>query len=147
MILYCMDCHDNDAWTPGGTSPRGPHGSRFAPILARSYETNDPTIESFQAYALCYKCHTQSYVINDSALTFPHRRHVVDSQSPCAACHDAHGSRQSVRLINFALADRTGKAVVTPSQVQSRLEFVSLGPGHGQCYLTCHGVNHEPRSY
>jgi hypothetical protein len=72
----------------------------------------------------------------------------VDGEdAPCAVCHDAHGSRQGVGLINFMLQDSTGRTVVTPSQSQGRLEFISLGPGRGQCYLTCHGENHEPEEY
>ncbi len=146
-LLYCTDCHNNDEWTISGTKPRGPHGSRYAPILEREYEQNDPTPESFPVYAMCYKCHNRNFLINDTARTFPHREHVVEEQAPCAVCHDAHGSRQSSHLINFMLRDRTGKTVVTPSASQKRLEYISLGPGHGQCYLTCHGENHEPKSY
>jgi hypothetical protein len=36
--------------------------------------------------------------------------------------------------------------VVSPSRA-GRLEYVSLGPGRGQCYLACHGKNHEPEAY
>ncbi len=146
-ILYCTDCHNNDEWTPTGTKPRGPHGSRYLPILEREYQANDPSSESFQTYALCYKCHNRDFLVNDRARTFLHKKHVVDKQAPCAACHDAHGSRQNIRLINFMLRDRTGKTVVSPSNSQRRLEYLSLGPGRGQCYLICHGKNHEPETY
>jgi hypothetical protein len=146
-ILYCTECHNNDEWTPTGTKPRGPHGSRYLPILEREYQPNDPSSESFQTYALCYKCHNRDFLINDRARTFLHREHVVGERAPCAACHDAHGSRQNIRLINFMLRDRTGKTVVSPSRSQGRLEYVSLGPGRGQCYLLCHGKNHEPETY
>ncbi len=146
-VIFCTDCHNNDEWTPTGTKPRGPHGSRHTPILERDYQTNDPSVEAYQTYGLCYKCHNRNFLIIDGAHTFPHMRHVVDQQSPCAACHDAHGSRQNVLLINFMLRDRTGRTVVSPSQTQGRLEYVSLGPGRGQCYLTCHDRNHEPETY
>lgn len=146
-VLYCTDCHNNDEWTSTGTKPRGGHGSRYAPILERNYETIDPAPESFQSYAMCYKCHNRDFLINDRARTFLHNKHVVGQQASCAACHDAHGSRQHVGLINFMIRDRTGKTVVSPSQSQKRLEFVSLGPGRGQCYLACHGKNHEPEKY
>ena len=146
-IIYCTDCHNNDEWTPAGTKPRGPHGSRYLPILEREYQANDPSSESFQTYALCYKCHNRDFLVNDRARTFLHKKHVVDKQAPCAACHDAHGSRQNIRLINFMLRDRTGKTVVSPSRNQARLEYVSLGLGRGQCYLLCHGKNHEPETY
>ncbi len=146
-LVYCADCHNNDQWTPTGTQPRGAHGSRYAPILERNYELNDPASESYQSYAMCYKCHNRDYLINDRAKTFLHQKHVVQAQAPCAVCHDAHGSRQHVGLINFMIRDRTGKTVVSASQVQKRLEFTSLGAGRGQCYLVCHGKNHEPASY
>lgn len=146
-IIYCTDCHNNDAWTSGGTAPRGSHGSIYWPILAANYQTNDPTAESAANYAICYKCHDRTYLINDTARTFQHRLHVIEQRAPCAVCHDAHGSTANVGLINFMLRDRTGKAVVSPSSNQKRLQFISVGPGQGQCYLVCHGQNHEPKSY
>ncbi|MFQ5853326.1 MAG: cytochrome c3 family protein, partial [Candidatus Binatia bacterium] len=146
-VIYCFDCHNNDEWTEAGTEPRGPHGSRYTPILEREYQANDPSMESFQTYALCYKCHNRDFLINDRANTFLHKKHVVEKQAPCSACHDAHGSRGNIRLINFMLRDRTGRTVVSPSRNQGRLEYISLGPGRGQCYLQCHGENHEPQSY
>lgn len=146
-IISCTSCHNNEEWTSSGGNPRGPHGSRFEPILGWQYLTNDLTPESYQNYGLCYQCHNQSFLINDRAHTFPHSTHVVADQAPCAACHDAHGSRQNAHLVDFMLRDRTGRAVVTPSRTQKRLEYTSLGAGHGQCYLECHGVNHEPKQY
>ena len=146
-VIGCIDCHNNDEWTSSGTRPRGPHGSRYAQILEREYRVNDPSAESFQSYSLCYKCHNRNSLISDAAHTFPHRIHVVESQSPCATCHDAHGSRHNVALVNFMLIDPTGNPVVSPSQEQQRLEYDSLGTGRGQCFLQCHGVNHEPKGY
>ncbi len=146
-IIYCTSCHNNDDWTPGGTQPRGPHGSSYVPILEQEYQVNDPSSESFQSYALCYKCHNRDFQVNDRANTFSHKEHVVDEATSCAVCHDAHGSRKSVGLINFMLRDRTGKTVVSSSQKQGRLEHISLGSGRGQCFLLCHGKNHEPESY
>lgn len=149
-LLYCTDCHNNDEWTATGTQPRGPHGSRYQPILEREYLTTDPTVETFQNYALCYKCHNRSFLINDQARTFLHNLHVSGQQAPCAACHDAHGSRQNSRLINFMRLDRTAKSVVSAS-TGGRLEFNTPrpggGPGSGQCFLTCHNKNHGPLCY
>ncbi len=146
-LITCTSCHNNDDWTPGGASPRGPHGSRFEPLIAREYQMNDPNVESYQNYGLCYGCHNRTFLITDQAGTFSHKLHVADRKAPCAACHDAHGSRVNGHLIDFMLRDRTGKPVVSPSSTQHRLQYVSLGPGRGQCYLSCHGVNHEPKSY
>ena len=145
-MVYCSNCHNNDEWTTAGTTPRGPHGSRHAPILEREYQMNDPTPESFLSYELCYKCHNRNYLINDQARTFPHNRHVQRAQASCAVCHDAHGSRENLHLINFMRVDSTGKTVVNPSS-SGRLEYNSTGVGEGNCYLSCHGVNHNPRRY
>lgn len=145
-IIDCISCHNNDDWTPTGTSPRGPHGSRNQPILERQYQANDPTTESLTTYAMCYKCHNRDYLITDRANTFKHEKHVTGADAPCAACHDAHGSRQNPHLINFMLRDRTNKTVVSPNS-QGRLQYISLGTGRGQCYLQCHGKDHNPESY
>jgi len=145
-IIDCVSCHNNDDWTATGTSPRGPHGSRNEPILERQYQTNDPTTESITTYAMCYKCHNRGYLITDRARTFKHEKHVTGANAPCAACHDAHGSRQNAHLINFMLRDRTNKTVVSPNS-QGRLEYITTAPGRGSCYLRCHGKNHNPESY
>lgn len=146
-MIGCTSCHNNDDWTALGTEPRGPHGSRYEAILAAQDVATDPSAESPQSYALCYQCHNRTFLITDQANTFRHQSHVVTDQAPCAVCHDAHGSRGNVHLIDFMLRDRTGKVVVGPSAAQRRLEYTPLGNGHGQCYLSCHGVNHEPKAY
>jgi predicted CXXCH cytochrome family protein len=145
-MIYCTDCHNNDEWTPAGGRPRGAHGSRYQPLLEKEYRTDDPMSESYQSYALCYKCHDRSFLINDQANAFPHGQHVRDEQTSCAVCHDAHGARDNESLINFMRYDESGKSVVDASG-SGRLEFVSLGPGRGQCFLQCHGSNHDPKEY
>jgi predicted CXXCH cytochrome family protein len=146
--INCTSCHNNNDATLGTVAPLGPHGSIYEPILERQYLTTDPTPESAQAYDMCYKCHSQPFLINDQARTFHHRSHVVGDNATCASCHDPHGSRKNAHLIDFMLRDRNGKSVVTPSATLGRLEYVAgPGPGHGSCYLQCHGSNHEPKSY
>lgn len=149
-VISCTDCHNNDEWSRSGNAPKGPHGSIYPPLLEREYEANDPSVESFQTYALCYKCHNRDFLINDRANTFPHRKHVVEEGASCAACHDAHGSRDNPFLINFMRFDRTGKEVVRPVTDGSGnevLEFVSPAPGRGECSLLCHGVEHRAEGY
>lgn len=146
-VIYCTNCHNNDEWTPTGTRPRGPHGSRYEPILEREFQAGDPVAESLASYALCYKCHNRSTLIDGSG-RFPHKKHVVEKNASCAVCHDIHGSRQNIRLINFMLRTKAGSTVVTPAS-SGRLEFVPdlARPGRGSCFLKCHGEEHNPRSY
>ena len=168
-IIRCTDCHNNS-----DPSPAGPHASRYAPILERNYIATDPAAESPGAYAICYKCHDRDSVLGaptpatTAATTaanaataraatirttvatrtggFPHWLHVVKNQTSCAVCHDAHGSRDNAHLIDFMTRDATGKPVVT-ANIAGRLNYISGGAGKGSCYLTCHGVSHNPLSY
>jgi len=146
-MISCTDCHNNDRWTQGGTAPRGPHGSRFEPILQMEYETVDPSTESYASYALCYKCHDRSAIMFNFG-GFPHKQHVVDQHTSCAVCHDPHGSQRSTYLINFMTMSKQGASVVRPSK-SGRLEYVPdpARRGHGKCYMTCHNTDHNPASY
>ena len=91
-MIGCTDCHNNNEWTIAtGNAPRGPHASRFAPILERNYMTADGTPESPSNYDLCYKCHDRNSILGD--VTFPHKVHLVDQQTPCSICHDSHAKR------------------------------------------------------
>jgi hypothetical protein len=143
-IIYCSSCHGNDDATPGGA---GPHGSNFDFLLARQYRVGDDVAESPTAYALCYDCHSRSSILADESFS-RHRRYVVEERISCAVCHDPHGIDlglgnpiNNAHLINFDVT------VVEPDAVTGRLEYVSTGVRSGDCYLTCHGVNHSPKSY
>jgi len=138
--ILCTDCHNSDS-----QNASGPHGSVYAPILEREYRTESPAPESSQTYALCYKCHNRDSLLTDKD-GFPHQTHVVQGGASCAACHDAHGSRYNTHLINFMIEDAIGGAGVSPSS-SGRLEFQDLGQSQGQCYLNCHGIDHNPKSY
>ena len=145
-IIYCTDCHNSEQTGP--TSPRGPHGSQYAPILEREFQQGDPVAESPSAFALCYKCHSRSVLLGGGSIRFPHDKHLQGANASCAVCHDVHGSRQNIRLINFMLRSKDGAAVVRPSR-SGRLEFRPdpSNPGRGECYLSCHGQEHDPRNY
>lgn len=145
--IYCHDCHNTDeAVSPSLDTPNGPHGSLFEPILEREYPLHDNVLFSEADYALCFKCHAWDNGLRDTS-AFVHKRHLENVDTSCAACHDPHGSRTSTHLINFLRFDENGIEVVKPSSSTGRLEFIDLGDGRGECYLTCHDVDHCPRSY
>lgn len=139
-FLQCLDCHNNpDARSLGGGSPNGPHGSRFDHLLVDNYETADFTIESNQAYALCYQCHDRNSILANES--FPHHNnHIVRGQTPCSACHAPHGVSGSrtnhSNLINFDLRIVGGERI-----------FRDMGDRAGSCTLTCHGVRHVNFTY
>jgi predicted CXXCH cytochrome family protein len=134
--MLCTDCHNNDQG-PGanGIGPNGPHGSRYAPLLERNLAQVDYQPESANAYALCYKCHSQGVLMADRL----HRQHVRDQKTSCTTCHDAHGVQNQAHLINF------NTLYVKPLNGQTR--YQNLGAGHSACTLACHGASHDNQSY
>lgn len=139
--IKCTDCHNNDNGpNVGGSGPNGPHGSKHAFLLERSYRTLDNTFESEAAYSLCYKCHKRESILANES--FPqHKKHIVDSKTPCSVCHDPHGviakiGSSQTHLINF------NTEVVFSSQ-SGNVEFKDNGRLKGSCALSCHGKNHE----
>ncbi len=137
--VNCTDCHGNS--DPSG--PRGPHGSAVRYILRRAYSTSDGE-ESVIAYRLCYTCHVREKIFEDLS-PFPlHETHVRGEGASCATCHSAHGSINNRALVRFG--EETVIGGVSPS-ASGRLSFESSSPGSGQCYLTCHGVDHDPMGY
>ncbi len=155
--ITCLDCHNNDSGPgAGGSGPNGPHGSNYEPLLERQYLTQDPTSESPSAYALCYKCHDRNSILSNQSFS-RHSLHIQGKgmggggmyrlSTPCNVCHDPHGvsasqgnSINNSKLINF------DTSVVSPSS-SGRLYFESTGTFSGKCYLSCHGKNHNPKSY
>ncbi len=134
--MTCGDCHNNDQG-PGsqGVGPRGPHGSRYAPLLERNLVQVDFQAESFNAYALCYKCHSQGAVLADAL----HSRHVRDFRTACSTCHDAHGVENQSHLINFNTLYVTA--------LNGQMSYNSLGGGGANCTLSCHGKSHDRLRY
>ena len=140
-IIGCTDCHGNS----DQLGPPGLHGSDFQYLLTDRYVIDDNTPESPSGYALCYKCHSRSVLLNDTS--FEHRKHVVEQNAPCSACHDPHGigamqgdALHNSHLINFDLG-------IVSTTGAGRIEYQDLGLLRGQCFLTCHGKLHDPASY
>ena len=129
------------------SGPSGPHGSTFESLLERNYSTADNTPESVVAYALCYKCHDRSSILGDESFS-EHDVHVRGDDIPCSSCHDSHGisaeqgnTTNNTHLINF---DTT---IVSANNEGVGPLFEDLGTFSGQCYLLCHGENHNPLGY
>ena len=134
-LVFCTDCHNADS-----TTTKGPHGSRFRPLLARNYTTTDNTGESTQAYDLCYSCHNRASVLGDQSFK-EHKKHIVEERTPCSVCHDPHGVVQNAHLINF------DRFVVKPTKAGAGPTYTSLGLRRGSCTLLCHGKEHNPETY
>lgn len=155
-MMYCSDCHaDNN-----GVS-RGPHGSDYAPILKERYETSDNTPESYDVYALCYRCHDRNSILSDNSFQKSstattsagggHSGH-LDAGAPCSACHDPHGVNQNIsgalsgtgfhtHLINF------DTRIVQPAPGRIYPIYTDKGSSSGSCTLVCHGKTHDNLSY
>ncbi|MCK5382352.1 MAG: cytochrome C [Gammaproteobacteria bacterium] len=146
-IIYCTDCHNSDD-NPAtlGIGASGPHGSMNKYILESNYTTADNTVESSYEYAMCYKCHDRSSILDATNPSgFPHSSHVGmgpmgGGNVPCSACHDPHGVTNNTHLINFDIN------IVSPNTALE-LDFVDLGTYTGSCSLSCHGVDHADKTY
>jgi len=156
-MMYCSTCHADDE---GGSG--GPHGSVYAPILRERYDTADNTRESFENYALCYRCHDRNSILSDRSFRSKtlgtttssgggHRGHLEDG-APCSACHDPHGISEwqfggqgatgsHTHLINF------DKTIVAPRAGGTFPVFTDKGMFSGSCSLVCHGFDHDGTSY
>jgi predicted CXXCH cytochrome family protein len=148
-IVYCGDCHASDTGPgAGGTSPRGPHGSIYAHLLERNYSTLDDTPESPAAYALCYKCHDRTKLLDPAQSAFGrHATHVQADAAPCSACHASHGvSALQGNLVNNAHLVDFDVSIVSPNSLGVR-QYTSTGPRTGTCSLSCHGVDHQASAY
>jgi hypothetical protein len=141
-MITCSDCHGND----DSTGPKGVHGSRFQYILVDNFNAGDNVHESPQAYALCYRCHSRNSILGNESFRY-HSLHIQGKsiQHPgtsCFTCHNSHGSTEYKYLIKF------NTTIVSPNS-NGLLKFVEKGSNKfsGECFLKCHGVDHNPKSY
>ncbi len=141
-VISCSDCHGNDEIN----GPKGVHGSRFRYILKDNFDASDNISESPQAYALCYRCHSRTSILGNESFKY-HSLHINGTSfsrmgTSCFTCHNSHGSTDYKYLIKF------NRSVVSPN-ARALLKFVEKGTSKfsGECYLTCHGVEHNPKSY
>lgn len=133
-LIKCTDCHNND--NPLG--PKGPHGSAYRYILSKNFTETDGPEGPFQ-YELCYACHRRSGILSDESFQL-HNLHISAEGTSCRTCHNPHGSTKYTHLIDL---DTTS---IRPSS-SGRLEFKDFGVRAGQCFLNCHGKDHNPAVY
>jgi predicted CXXCH cytochrome family protein len=133
-LIKCTDCHNND--DPAG--PKGPHGSNYKYMLTKNYTTTDGLEGPFQ-YELCYSCHRRSSILSNEGFQL-HGLHISTVGTSCRTCHNPMGSTQYTHLINF------NRASVMPSN-NMQLGYIDLGNRAGQCFLNCHGKDHDPAVY
>ena len=145
--VYCSDCHASDSGAgAGGFGPRGPHGSVYPHLLERNLSTADMTVESPQAYALCYKCHDREVLLSRRSSFPPHARHLGDG-TPCTACHAAHGvSALQGNPVNNAHLIDFDTAIVRGLE-SGPASYTSRGPRSGSCTVSCHNVSHRNTGY
>jgi hypothetical protein len=144
-MILCADCHGSD----NPSAPKGPHSSAFQYILKDNYSTRDNEQESSFLYALCYRCHNRSSILGDESFKF-HSIHIKGKQgygvkysgTSCHTCHSSHGSTENKYLIRF-----NTEVVSTSSGGMLKYKEKGSGAFRGECYLTCHGVDHNPKSY
>lgn len=149
--IYCGDCHNNDTGRNLGTTtgPAGIHGSNQPHLLERTNLLEPPPAVpggssagvsySPANYMLCDKCHdVQGSILMNQSFK-EHEEHIREASAACSTCHDPHAS-QAPMLINF------DRSIVGPSS-SGRLEYHRTGFRTGECYLTCHGQDHNPKSY
>lgn len=143
-MIACGDCHGSE----NASSPPGPHGSVYEHILVDNYSTKDNQPESPFAYALCYRCHNRASILGNESFRY-HALHIQGTGgtagangTSCYTCHNSHGSVDNKYLIRF------NQTVVSPNS-KGVLKFVEKGVStfRGDCYLSCHGVDHNPKSY
>jgi hypothetical protein len=133
-IIKCTNCHNND--DPLG--PKGPHGSNYRHLLIKNFTVND-VAESSSEYELCYSCHRRTSILGNESFKY-HNIHISVVGTSCRTCHNPHGSSHNPHLIDFSSLS------ISPSS-SGRLEFADFGVRSGECYLNCHGKNHNPAVY
>lgn len=154
--IKCTDCHNNNNGpNANGNGPNGPHGSDFSPLLERRYVTSDPNSFSTGDYALCFKCHSEASITSNQS-GFPHGLHTGAGggghmggrvNAPCNTCHDPHGiSNTQGNVTNNSKLINFNTSVVSPNS-SGLLYYETLGTYQGRCYLSCHGMNHNPCTY
>lgn len=133
-MITCTDCHGND--DVGGV--QGPHGSNFPHILKKPYADSTIPFAPVDDNTLCFDCHNPKRILQDNGFKF-HNLHIQQQGYTCSACHNPHGSPDMPGLMDL------NKPYIEPINGIKRVQ--ATDPGHGTCYLKCHGVKHNGQSF
>lgn len=133
--IYCIACHD-------------PHGSNEPHMLVAQYiQDSYPSSYFTSDYALCYRCHDETRLLDGVNSSFPpHLTHVQNPGSdplhidkiPCSICHDPHGVPNSRHLVNFD----TRPGFVSPDNPVPVYNSTAKS-----CTVSCHTNADHTRSY
>lgn len=133
-MIRCTDCHGND--DVAGVA--GPHGSNIPHILKKPYADSQTPFAASAGSELCYQCHVEQRILQDNGFKF-HNLHIERAGYACSACHNPHGSPYMPGLLDL------DRPFIEPTHGKKIVE--SESPGHGSCYLICHGKDHNGQSY
>lgn len=135
-LIKCTSCHNNN----DVLGIKGPHGSQYKHILARNF-TEDDGPEGSTQYALCYGCHRRTSILANESFRY-HKLHISQVGASCRTCHNPHGSTRYRHLIDF-----DNNVISLRPSSSGRFEYTAFGYRAGQCYLNCHGKDHNPGEY
>jgi hypothetical protein len=99
-------------------------------------------------YALCDKCHDLANKLNLSgtgtdSVFGKHNIHVASVGASCSVCHAAHGVQGGTTTNNRHLVNFDAQIVAAyGTNVEPYVDTARR-----QCFLVCHGVAHNGRSY
>ncbi|MFQ5425346.1 MAG: cytochrome c3 family protein, partial [Phycisphaerae bacterium] len=136
----CRQCHNA-------------HGSQYRSMLGARYVTADynPYTPGDGDYGACWTCHSENAIVQgNNAFGNLHKEHVDKKKAPCIVCHDAHAPFDAGEqgLISLDFAVRNGYDIsFIDGRDGSTAFWIDAGQNVGNCFLRCHGEQHQPKSY
>jgi len=135
----CRQCHEH-------------HGSDHPGMLLAAYATADGRSYGADKYALCWSCHDEGYIMSENNIFGElHKKHVREKGAPCIICHGVHASFDPGEpgLIDLDFAVRSGAYNIqfAGGRDGSSSFWIDSDTNRGNCFLTCHGEEHEPKGY
>jgi predicted CXXCH cytochrome family protein len=126
--ILCSDCHAS-------------HGSDNAHMLVARYDQTDYGTYSSAAYALCFRCHEESYVLSTRSGFPRHSQHVVNGRVPCSFCHDPHGVS---RLSGTMAVEADHRHLINFDTGKVTKETALYDAVGRSCSVSCHSAHFPP---